>query len=37
VRGDLKTPGLANIAATLLNVLGFEAPRDYEPSLLRLE
>ena len=29
-------PGLANVAATLLNLLGFEAPEDYEPSLIRL-
>ena len=28
-------PGLANVAATLFNLLGFEAPADYEPSLLR--
>ncbi len=28
-------PGLANLAATALNLLGFEAPEDYEPSLLR--
>lgn len=27
-------PGLANVAATLLNLLGFEAPADYEPSLI---
>jgi len=26
--------GLANVAATVLNLLGFEAPADYEPSLL---
>jgi 2,3-bisphosphoglycerate-independent phosphoglycerate mutase len=26
--------GLANVAATLLNLLGFQAPDDYEPSLL---
>lgn len=26
--------GLANLAATTLNLLGFEAPDDYEPSLL---
>jgi 2,3-bisphosphoglycerate-independent phosphoglycerate mutase len=26
---------LANVAATCLNLLGFEAPEDYEPSLLR--
>lgn len=28
-------PGLANVAATLLDLLGFEAPDDYEPSLIR--
>ena len=28
-------PGLANVAATLLNLLGFEKPDDYEPSLIR--
>ncbi len=27
-------PGLANVAATLLNLLGFEAPDDYEPSVI---
>ena len=27
--------GLANVAATLLNLLGFVAPADYEPSLVR--
>jgi 2,3-bisphosphoglycerate-independent phosphoglycerate mutase len=27
--------GLANIAATVLNLLGFEAPDDYEPGLLQ--
>ncbi|MDP2341047.1 MAG: 2,3-bisphosphoglycerate-independent phosphoglycerate mutase [Deltaproteobacteria bacterium] len=37
LRGDLQTPGLANIAATVMNLLGFEAPKDYEPSLLRIE
>ena len=35
LRGDLSTPGLANIAATLLELLGFAAPTGYEPSLLR--
>lgn len=28
-------PGLANVAATLLNLLGYEAPADYEPSLIQ--
>ncbi len=28
------TPGLANIAATICNLLGFQAPNDYEPSLI---
>ncbi len=35
LREDLKTPGLANIAATLLELLGFSAPAGYEPSLLK--
>ena len=30
-------PGLSNVAATLMNLLGFEAPDDYDPSLIRLE
>ena len=30
----LEKRGLANVAATLLNLLGFEAPQDYEPSLI---
>ncbi|MFW5846076.1 MAG: 2,3-bisphosphoglycerate-independent phosphoglycerate mutase, partial [Planctomycetota bacterium] len=29
------TAGLANVAATALNLLGFDAPEDYEPSLIR--
>lgn len=31
---DIKDKGLANVAATLLNLLGFEQPKDYAPSLL---
>jgi 2,3-bisphosphoglycerate-independent phosphoglycerate mutase len=27
-------PGLANVAATLFNLLGYEAPADYLPSLI---
>lgn len=30
----LKKPGLSNVAATLLNLLGYEKPEDYEPSLI---
>ncbi|MFT5169527.1 MAG: 2,3-bisphosphoglycerate-independent phosphoglycerate mutase [Candidatus Omnitrophota bacterium] len=30
----LDTPGLANIASTLLNLLGYEKPANYEPSLI---
>jgi 2,3-bisphosphoglycerate-independent phosphoglycerate mutase len=37
---DLEAPeggaGLANVAATCLNLLGFEAPEDYAPSLLQI-
>ncbi|MDA1353160.1 MAG: 2,3-bisphosphoglycerate-independent phosphoglycerate mutase [bacterium] len=31
---NVSDPGLANVAATLLNLLGYEAPSDYEPSLV---
>ncbi|MBX3251025.1 MAG: 2,3-bisphosphoglycerate-independent phosphoglycerate mutase [Myxococcales bacterium] len=31
---DVKAPGLANVAATVLHLLGFEAPEGFEPSLL---
>lgn len=31
---DMPTAGLANVTATFVNLLGFEAPADYEPSLL---
>jgi 2,3-bisphosphoglycerate-independent phosphoglycerate mutase len=34
MRTDLPQAGLANIAATLLHLLGYEAPEDYEPDLL---
>ena len=34
LRTDILVPGLANIAATALNLLGFMAPEGYEPSLL---
>lgn len=30
-------PGLANVAATVLNLLGFEAPVDFEPSLIAIK
>lgn len=32
----VEQPGLANVAATLCCLLGFEPPADYEPSLLQL-
>jgi 2,3-bisphosphoglycerate-independent phosphoglycerate mutase len=35
LRRDLPRPGLGNIASTLLNLLGFEAPDAYDPSLIR--
>jgi len=31
---DIETPGLSNVAATIFNLLGFEAPEAYDPSLL---
>jgi len=33
---DLKGKGLSNIAATLLNLLGYEKPEDYDPSLIEM-
>ncbi|OGX39161.1 MAG: phosphoglycerate mutase (2,3-diphosphoglycerate-independent) [Omnitrophica WOR_2 bacterium RIFCSPHIGHO2_02_FULL_50_17] len=32
---DLPQKGLSNVAATLLNLLGFEKPEDYDPSLIQ--
>ena len=32
----IDSPGLANIAATILTLLGFAPPDDYEPALVRL-
>ena len=29
------TPGLSNVAATVCNLLGYEAPDDYDPSLIQ--
>ena len=37
LRQDLPNAGLANIAATLLELLGYQAPEDYQPSLLSQE
>jgi len=34
---SVKDPGLGNVAATLLNLLGFDAPEDYLPSLVKLK
>jgi len=31
----IENPGLSNVAATLLNLLGFEKVEDYDPSLIR--
>jgi 2,3-bisphosphoglycerate-independent phosphoglycerate mutase len=33
---DLKKQGLSNVAATLLNLLGYEKVEDYDPSLIRM-
>lgn len=35
-RKDLPTGGLANVAATVMNLHGFEAPSDYEPTLIEI-
>ncbi len=34
LNSSIKTPGLANIASTLCNLLGFTSPKDYEDSLI---
>jgi 2,3-bisphosphoglycerate-independent phosphoglycerate mutase len=34
LRDDVADAGLANVAATVMNLLGFEAPASYAPSLL---
>ena len=31
----VENPGLSNVAATLLNLLGYDKPTDYDPSLIR--
>ncbi len=33
----LANPGLSNIAATLLNLLGYEAPEEYDRSLIKMK
>ncbi|MCG6949968.1 MAG: 2,3-bisphosphoglycerate-independent phosphoglycerate mutase [Acidobacteria bacterium] len=33
---DVEVPGLGNVAGTILQLLGFEAPPDYLPSLVRV-
>jgi len=32
----VEAPGLSNVAATVLTLLGYEAPSDYDPSLIKL-
>jgi 2,3-bisphosphoglycerate-independent phosphoglycerate mutase len=34
---EIKNPGLGNVAATLLNLMGFDAPGGYLPSILKLK
>lgn len=34
LRKDLPAAGLANVAATILEILGFQPPAEYEPSLM---
>jgi len=36
VLADIENPGLANVAATLLNLLGYNKPDDYEASLISI-
>ena len=34
---DIKEKGLSNVAATLLNLLGYEKPEEYDPSLIEIK
>ncbi|PJZ67186.1 2,3-bisphosphoglycerate-independent phosphoglycerate mutase [Leptospira wolffii] len=34
LKKDLQEPGLANVAATILDIMGYETPEEYHPSLL---
>ena len=36
LNNEADAPGLGNIAATLLNLLGYEAPEDYLPSIIKI-
>ncbi|HOQ11583.1 MAG TPA: 2,3-bisphosphoglycerate-independent phosphoglycerate mutase, partial [Spirochaetota bacterium] len=37
INPEVKEPGLGNVAATLLNLMGFDAPADYLPSIIRFK
>lgn len=37
VLADVKEPGLANVAATICTLLGYQQPEEFEPALLQLE
>lgn len=37
INPDIDGPGLVNVAATVFNLLGYEAPEDYEASLIRFD
>ena len=35
IEKSIRKPGLANVAATVLHLLGYEAPEGYAPTLLK--
>ena len=37
VSSGCDSPGLSNVAATICNLLGYQAPAIYDPSLVRIE
>jgi len=37
VMADVKNPGLSNVAATILNLLGYEKVEDYDASLIKFQ
>ena len=34
--GEIETPGLSHVASTLINLLGYVAPAEFDPSLVEI-
>ncbi|HNZ66292.1 MAG: 2,3-bisphosphoglycerate-independent phosphoglycerate mutase [Planctomycetes bacterium] len=37
INSDIQNPGIANIASTFINLLGYQAPEIYQPSLILIQ